>query len=286
MDLEWQPRLPCNQSTATPAVQSEQRHRNRTTSLLGPPPRSFVAPEAFTLRRKTSAYPARLMTPSWMRAPPLSFRPTIGAPACGQRQAGGPQLRSLVEVQCSELGGVPAWSQLHSTPLCAHALLKPSPPGPECAHTSTARSISRQILAAWDSDREPPNTAGRTASALWARHAWLNVRGAAETSCLPAGEWQQPSTGHRQNQRPPLPVKSWLKANTGRPYTVPLPVTTPSPGRGTGPMAATAVLGAARCSPTARLYSSCSTTPAHQHTPQLKEPFLPSNYRRFQTGAP
>jgi hypothetical protein len=31
-------------------------------------------------RRKMSAYPPRLTTPSWIRAPPESFRPMIGAP--------------------------------------------------------------------------------------------------------------------------------------------------------------------------------------------------------------
>lgn len=48
-------------------------------------------PEASTLRWNTSAYPARDITPSWMRAPPESFRPTTGAPAwragSGGRQA-------------------------------------------------------------------------------------------------------------------------------------------------------------------------------------------------------
>jgi hypothetical protein len=33
-----------------------------------------------TFSRKMSAYPARLSTPSWMRAPPASNRPMIGAP--------------------------------------------------------------------------------------------------------------------------------------------------------------------------------------------------------------
>ncbi len=32
------------------------------------------------LRRKTFEYPARETTPSWIRAPPESFRPMIGAP--------------------------------------------------------------------------------------------------------------------------------------------------------------------------------------------------------------
>jgi hypothetical protein len=39
-----------------------------------------ITPEARTLRRKMSAYPASEATPSWMRAPPESFRPTMGAP--------------------------------------------------------------------------------------------------------------------------------------------------------------------------------------------------------------
>ncbi len=39
-----------------------------------------TTPELRVFRRKMSAYPARLWTPSWMRAPPESFRPTTGAP--------------------------------------------------------------------------------------------------------------------------------------------------------------------------------------------------------------
>ena len=88
-----------------------------------------MTPDAATFRWKTSAYPARESTPSWIRAPPESLRPITGTPS------------------------------------------------------STARSRSRQIFAACASLRLPPST-----------------------------------------------VKSWLKAITGRPHTVPLPVTTPSPG--------------------------------------------------------
>ncbi len=40
-----------------------------------------TTPEAIVLRRKMSAYPASDITPSWMRAPPESLRPTIGAPS-------------------------------------------------------------------------------------------------------------------------------------------------------------------------------------------------------------
>ena len=39
-----------------------------------------ITPEECTLRRKMSPYPASEVTPSWMRAPPLSLMPTIGAP--------------------------------------------------------------------------------------------------------------------------------------------------------------------------------------------------------------
>src|SRR5690606_41137222 len=39
-----------------------------------------TTPDASVLRRKMSAYPPRLTTPSWMRAPPESFSPMIGAP--------------------------------------------------------------------------------------------------------------------------------------------------------------------------------------------------------------
>ena len=39
-----------------------------------------ITPEASVLRRKMSAYPASDATPSWMRAPPESFSPTMGAP--------------------------------------------------------------------------------------------------------------------------------------------------------------------------------------------------------------
>ena len=39
-----------------------------------------TTPEAITLRRKMSEYPARLSMPSWMRAPPESLRPITGAP--------------------------------------------------------------------------------------------------------------------------------------------------------------------------------------------------------------
>ncbi len=39
-----------------------------------------TTPEARVLRRKMSAYAPRLTTPSWMRAPPLSLRPTTGTP--------------------------------------------------------------------------------------------------------------------------------------------------------------------------------------------------------------
>ena len=39
-----------------------------------------MTPDASVLRRKMSAYPPSDSTPSWMRAPPESFNPTIGAP--------------------------------------------------------------------------------------------------------------------------------------------------------------------------------------------------------------
>ena len=39
-----------------------------------------TTPEALVLRRKTREYPASETTPSWMRAPPESFRPMMGAP--------------------------------------------------------------------------------------------------------------------------------------------------------------------------------------------------------------
>src|SRR6185295_18493320 len=39
-----------------------------------------TTPEARVLRRKMSAYPPSDTTPSWMRAPPESFSPTIGTP--------------------------------------------------------------------------------------------------------------------------------------------------------------------------------------------------------------
>ncbi len=39
-----------------------------------------MTPEARVLREKISAYPARLATPSWMRAPPESLSPMTGAP--------------------------------------------------------------------------------------------------------------------------------------------------------------------------------------------------------------
>ena len=40
-----------------------------------------ITPDARTLRWNTSAYPPSEATPSWMRAPPESFRPITGAPA-------------------------------------------------------------------------------------------------------------------------------------------------------------------------------------------------------------
>ncbi len=39
-----------------------------------------TTPEASVLRRKMSAYPPSDSTPSWMRAPPESLSPTMGAP--------------------------------------------------------------------------------------------------------------------------------------------------------------------------------------------------------------
>src|SRR5579863_6769106 len=39
-----------------------------------------ITPLASVLRRKISAYPASEATPSWMRAPPESFNPIMGAP--------------------------------------------------------------------------------------------------------------------------------------------------------------------------------------------------------------
>ena len=39
-----------------------------------------TTPLASVLRRKMSAYPASDATPSWMRAPPESFSPMMGAP--------------------------------------------------------------------------------------------------------------------------------------------------------------------------------------------------------------
>jgi hypothetical protein len=39
-----------------------------------------TTPDASVLRRNMSAYPPSESTPSWMRAPPESFNPTMGAP--------------------------------------------------------------------------------------------------------------------------------------------------------------------------------------------------------------
>ena len=39
-----------------------------------------MTPDASVLRRKISAYPPSDATPSWMRAPPESLSPIIGAP--------------------------------------------------------------------------------------------------------------------------------------------------------------------------------------------------------------
>ena len=44
-----------------------------------------TTPEASMFRRKMSAYPASETTPSWMRAPPESFSPTIGTPTLSAR---------------------------------------------------------------------------------------------------------------------------------------------------------------------------------------------------------
>jgi hypothetical protein len=44
-----------------------------------------TTPEASVLRRNTSAYAPSDSTPSWMRAPPESLRPTIGAPLSSAR---------------------------------------------------------------------------------------------------------------------------------------------------------------------------------------------------------
>lgn len=40
-----------------------------------------MIPELRTLRWKMPPYPASAVTPSWMRAPAPSHRPTMGAPA-------------------------------------------------------------------------------------------------------------------------------------------------------------------------------------------------------------
>ena len=45
-----------------------------TTDICG------TTPDESTFDKKTSAYPANESTPSWMRAPPESFSPTMGAP--------------------------------------------------------------------------------------------------------------------------------------------------------------------------------------------------------------
>ncbi len=39
-----------------------------------------MTPDDITLRWKMLAYPARALTPSWIRAPPESFMPMQGAP--------------------------------------------------------------------------------------------------------------------------------------------------------------------------------------------------------------
>ena len=39
-----------------------------------------TTPDALVLRKNISLYPARLATPSWIRAPPESIRPMTGAP--------------------------------------------------------------------------------------------------------------------------------------------------------------------------------------------------------------
>ena len=44
-----------------------------------------TTPEAWTLRRKISAYSARATTPSWIRAPPESLMPTTGQPTRAAR---------------------------------------------------------------------------------------------------------------------------------------------------------------------------------------------------------
>ena len=54
--------------TAPPA------HGPMTTESCG------TTPDASVLRRKMSAYPPSDTTPSWIRAPPESLRPMMGAP--------------------------------------------------------------------------------------------------------------------------------------------------------------------------------------------------------------
>jgi hypothetical protein len=44
-----------------------------------------TTPDASVLRRNTSAYPASETTPSWIRAPPESLSPMIGAPVLTAR---------------------------------------------------------------------------------------------------------------------------------------------------------------------------------------------------------
>lgn len=60
-----------------------------------------TTPEASTLRWKTSAYPARESTPSWMRAPPESLSPITGHPSYMDGCGGKGEWVSLREV----LGG-------------------------------------------------------------------------------------------------------------------------------------------------------------------------------------
>src|SRR5437667_6456919 len=57
-------------------------------------------PISRVLRRKMSAYPPRDATPSWMRAPPESFKPTMGAPIFMRSEEHTSELQSHHDLVC------------------------------------------------------------------------------------------------------------------------------------------------------------------------------------------
>mmetsp|Transcript_19008 Transcript_19008/g.46679 ORF Transcript_19008/g.46679 Transcript_19008/m.46679 type:complete len:238 (+) Transcript_19008:274-987(+) len=122
-----------------------------------------TAPEARTLRWKTSAYPARESTPSWILAPPESLRPMTGMPIVTALS----MILQIFSAWVSESeppNTVKSWLNTNT----GRPLIRPDPvttpsPGGVCA--SIPKSVQRWVLS-WSYSRKDPLSSSTSSLSL------------------------------------------------------------------------------------------------------------------------